>query len=190
MGFFSWKTCDTNESVMNVHTPNCRTVYFLQPDGKPSIMEDSYDGSGVFGDTSAYEWLLEENAEHLGLNLDSISSEQAYMAGAHLAEGTLCKDIATGEYWVYAPQKGCFQFLVSEVEPEAVINTFVNWGHKIPEYGTSANDLVKTGAFKRIDVSEILEIKYPIKLSFNFEAKYEDYPASENCPNQGYFNWE
>lgn len=189
MGFFSWKSADDKVSIMNCHTPDCRTVYFLLPNGQPPIQEDSYDGYGVFGDTNAYEWLLEENAEHLGLNLDGLDSEQAYMAGVHLAVGSFCKDIATGEYWVYERNKSCFELLVSGVEPGAVVNSFVNWGHKIPRYGASANELVEAGDFKQIDVSEMLEIKYPIKLSFNPEAKYEDLPASEICPNQGYFNW-
>lgn len=189
MGFFSWKTADDKVSIMNCYTPDCRVVYLLQPNGKPSIMEDSYEGYGVFGDTNAYEWLLEENAEHLGLNLDGLDSEQVYMAGVHLAVGSFCKDIATGEYWVYERDKSCFELLVSSVEPDAVINTFANWGSKIPRYGVSANELVEAGKLHNADVSEMLEIKYPIKLSFNPEAKYEDLPASEICPNQGYFNW-
>ena len=64
MGFFSWNTADTNESIANIHSghPNAdRTVYLLQPDGKAPIEETAYNGYGVFGDVDAYAWLAEIN---------------------------------------------------------------------------------------------------------------------------------
>lgn len=61
MGFFSWLTADTRESVMNCHTNECRTVYMLQPNGEPPIEEKSYDGYGVFGGVDAYDWLVYRN---------------------------------------------------------------------------------------------------------------------------------
>ena len=61
MGFFSWKTADTKESILNVHTGEHRTVYLLQPDGKPPIEETAYDGYGIFGGVDAYVWLADNN---------------------------------------------------------------------------------------------------------------------------------
>jgi len=61
MGFFSWTTADTNESIMNSYTDECRTVYLLQPGRRP-IKEEEYEGYGVFGGVDAYEWLALENA--------------------------------------------------------------------------------------------------------------------------------
>lgn len=31
------------------------------------------------------------------------------------------------------------------------------------------------------------EVKYPLKFSFDPKCKYEDHPASLDCPHQGYF---
>ncbi len=65
MGFFSWKTADTNESIANIHSdhPNAgRTVYLLQPGGKEPIEETAYNGYGDFGPADAYAWLAEMNS--------------------------------------------------------------------------------------------------------------------------------
>ncbi|MGK2231160.1 MAG: hypothetical protein ACI92O_000318 [Colwellia sp.] len=61
MGFFSYKTSDTNESIMNHYTDECRPVYMLQPNGEPSIFEASYSGYGVFSGIDVYEWLADKN---------------------------------------------------------------------------------------------------------------------------------
>lgn len=62
MGFFSWKTADTDETIWNAHSNHgAQTVYLLQPDGQPPLREDSYDGYGVFGGVDAYAWLARQN---------------------------------------------------------------------------------------------------------------------------------
>jgi hypothetical protein len=35
--------------------------------------------------------------------------------------------------------------------------------------------------------SKSITLTYPLKFSFNPDAVYEDLPASESCPFQGYF---
>ena len=97
MGFFSWKTADTNESIANIHSnhPNAgRTVYLLQPGGKEPVEETAYNG-----------------------------------------------------------------------------------------YGTPGSDIQT----RRMDGIIALDIKIPLKFSFNKDAVYEDLPASESCRQQGYF---
>ena len=115
MGFFSWKTADTNESIANIHSnhPNAgRTVYLLQPGGKEPVEETAYNGYGDFGDVDAFAWLAEMNG-----------------------------------------------------------------------YGTPGSDIQT----RRMDGIIALDIKIPLKFSFNKDAVYEDLPASESCRQQGYF---
>lgn len=50
MGFFSWLTADTKRSLSVFSN---RPSYLLQPNGKPPISTDTYDGFGNFGDTNA-----------------------------------------------------------------------------------------------------------------------------------------
>lgn len=54
MGFFSWQTADTKESIMNHYSGQCKTVYLLQPGGAEPIEETAYDGYGVFGGWRRY----------------------------------------------------------------------------------------------------------------------------------------
>lgn len=66
MGFFSWKTADTQESIANVYVehPNTgRTVYLLQPNGEEAIAESGYQGYGVFNGVDAYAWLAKNNLD-------------------------------------------------------------------------------------------------------------------------------
>lgn len=76
MGFFSWITADTNESVPSVHSSR-RTfdVYVLQPNGGKPIKEEAYEGYGIFGGRSIYTLLAEWNfgdsrLESLAINAD------------------------------------------------------------------------------------------------------------------------
>jgi hypothetical protein len=65
MGFFSWKTADSKESIANIHSThqNARKpVYLLQPNKDP-ICETAYDGYGVFGGVDAYAWLAKMNIQ-------------------------------------------------------------------------------------------------------------------------------
>ena len=61
MGFFSWNTADTFESI-----PNCFsdretfTVFVLCPDGR-KIKEDCYEGYGEFGSEDIYALLANWN---------------------------------------------------------------------------------------------------------------------------------
>jgi hypothetical protein len=114
MGFFSWMTADTNESVANCHSDHSnanKTPYLLQPNGEPSLGGEVYEGYGCFGDTDAYEWLAD------------------------------------------------------------------------------INELPKECRERRIDGIRADDdaIQFPIKISYDPNAVYEDLPASKNCPDQGYF---
>ncbi|MDD3404964.1 MAG: hypothetical protein PHH23_01680 [Paludibacteraceae bacterium] len=61
MGFFSWKTQDTNRSIANRHS--CMPVFnVIMTDNKGNQWEeDNYDGYGVFGGKDYYELLAEMN---------------------------------------------------------------------------------------------------------------------------------
>ena len=63
MGFFSWKTCDTNRSIANVYSDELTfDVYMITPDGRV-FHETYYDGYGVVGGKDFYELLAELNGK-------------------------------------------------------------------------------------------------------------------------------
>ncbi|WP_105903522.1 hypothetical protein [Vibrio gangliei] len=66
MGFFSFTTCDTQESIANVysnHKNAKRTIYLLQYDGSEPIPIDGYEGYGTYGNINAYAWIGKHNIE-------------------------------------------------------------------------------------------------------------------------------
>lgn len=73
MGFFSWKTQDTNRSIANRHSNRPTfTVYMVNPKTEEYYQEDNYDGYGRFGGKDFYELLAEINSlssREAGINL-------------------------------------------------------------------------------------------------------------------------
>jgi hypothetical protein len=61
MGFFSWNTMDTDNSITNEHS-NRKTFRVQMMDNKGNVWtEDNYDGYGRFGGKDFYELLAEMN---------------------------------------------------------------------------------------------------------------------------------
>jgi hypothetical protein len=61
MGFFSWKTQDTDRSIANAHS-NRSTFKVQMLDNNGNVWtENNYDGYGVFGGKDFYELLAEMN---------------------------------------------------------------------------------------------------------------------------------
>lgn len=73
MGFFSWKTQDTHESIPNIHSNRPTfTVYMINPVTGEQYKEDNYDGYGIFGGKDYYELVAELNGKttrYQGINL-------------------------------------------------------------------------------------------------------------------------
>lgn len=64
MGFFSWKTQDTDKSISNKYSnrPTFR-VYMVNPVNGEYWVEDNYEGYGEFGGKDYYELLAEINGK-------------------------------------------------------------------------------------------------------------------------------
>lgn len=64
MGFFSWKTSDTNRSISNVYSSRGTfKVTMLMPNGD-KFTEDSYEGYGTFGGIDFYDAVYELNKDN------------------------------------------------------------------------------------------------------------------------------
>lgn len=67
MGFFSWKTQDTGESIFNVFAEEDwgaqRFPVVMTDNSGNQWIEDEYEGYGVFGGKDFYELLAEMNGE-------------------------------------------------------------------------------------------------------------------------------
>jgi len=67
MGCFSWCFCDGKRSPSN-RLKIGKPAYLLMPDGN-HIYTDHYDGHGHFGSKDVYEVVLEQNREHLCVDM-------------------------------------------------------------------------------------------------------------------------
>lgn len=61
MGFFSWNTQDTNESIANNYSGSPTFTVYMFDDKGNVWKEDDYEGYGVFGGKDFYELLAEMN---------------------------------------------------------------------------------------------------------------------------------
>lgn len=83
MGYFSWLTSDTQESIANNCTEQCRPVYLLQPGDLGNILESSYEGYGEFGGVDVFEWLARMNlSEKMYCSLEGREPVKAPLLGA------------------------------------------------------------------------------------------------------------
>lgn len=73
MGFFSWKTQDTNRSIANKYSKRKTfTVYMVNPKNGEFYGESNYEGYGEFGGKDYYELLAELNGKttrHDGIDI-------------------------------------------------------------------------------------------------------------------------
>ena len=61
MGFFSWKTQDTNESIANSFSNRATFTVYMTDNVGNRWREDNYEGYGTFGGKDYYECLAEMN---------------------------------------------------------------------------------------------------------------------------------
>lgn len=169
MGFFSYLTADTNQSVSNIHSglPH-RPVYLLQPNGEPAIKEPAYEGYGHFGGVCCFDWLSIMNFG------DDTFVDLAIMADS----GHYFED----DDGVYACKMHISEKALKHLIKHKPIRLFEHFEAEVKN-GLTANQFIASGDWK----TKNIELKHPLKFSFDPEAVYEDLPASQSCPNQGFF---
>lgn len=176
MGFFSWLTADTQESIPCIYAdhPNSgRPVYLIQPAGKPPIREDSYEGHGVFGGINAYLWLARQNLdEQLTAGR---TDDELIMFGTSIHHAMYFRDTETkAELCIFDDLRRLVPHLTYYPQ---------RYNEMIPQLGGTGNDLIKSGRLERLSYAH----SYPLKFSFDPNAVYEDLPGSDRCTAQGIY---
>ncbi len=173
MGFFSWDTADTKESILNIHTGEHETVYLLQPNGE-NIEETDYEGYGEFGGVDAYSWL----AEH---NIDKAIIDRANALKIETRDLGIYMDY---KYYIDTRNGKKYSYVFAKLFDD--LNDFDNYGVEID--GVEVNELIKTSVWVKMPFSDYLgEIKVPLKFSFDEDTDYNSVGASETADNQGFF---
>ncbi|MBS7671599.1 hypothetical protein [Croceicoccus gelatinilyticus] len=179
MGFFSWMTADTRQSIANVYSGrDTKPVYLLQPGGEPPIREDAYEGYGEFGGQNAYEWLALANIPTDRIAEFSEPDWKLHMVGVSLAHGSYyCHRDTGANYSIFHPVPDLFGLNITHLA--------CTFAQPCPEFGgLSPNEALRTGL---LECLEVPRPKHPLKFSFDPNAVYEDLGVSQNCPWQGYF---
>lgn len=183
MGFFSWKTSDTNESITNIHCSYHdadQVAYLLQPNGKSPIAEASYNGYGVFGGLDAYEWIFENSGIK---DLFKPSPNSARSIGIAISHNSDIYQDDNGNYY-------SFHYPISELNIKPFTGTFATVE---PHFAKTPNELIASGEWRVIPFFNVVKTQFPqfnpipLKFSFNKDAIYEELPASVDCPDQGFF---
>ena len=171
MGFFSFKTADTQESIANEYSgKEVKPVYLLQPNGLPAIKEPCYSGYGVFGGVDCNEWLAKFN----------LSQDASPELADFIDYGSYYED--DNAYYVFGmpvTEEEIRRFLPNKTKP---LISFERYNKPIAG-GKTPNDYIKEGLWKEHSI----ELKYPLKFSFDPKARYENLPASKSCEYQGFF---
>lgn len=86
MGFFSWRTQDTDRSIANTYS-NRKPFRVEMMDDKGNVWsEDNYEGYGEFGGKDYYELLAEMNGVEIEKDIENYSDKMR-VAGINLAFG-------------------------------------------------------------------------------------------------------
>ena len=84
MGFFSWITQDTEESIPNNYSSREPFSVTMTDDKGNKWTEDAYEGYGVFGGKDYYELLAEMNGVDIDKDIENYSDKMR-MRGIELA---------------------------------------------------------------------------------------------------------
>jgi len=172
MGFFSFITSDSNESIPNIHSgKKTFPVYMATPGPDRQVFEEKeYDGYGEFGGKDIYVLIAELN------NLcPNGTQEDKRMEGIAL----VYKTIITNGTVSYTKGKD-----------------FTNWDRPIADINRSANQLVHEDGWSIIYPNGYgdfnVAAKQGLKMPKIFEDKasinyWDEFPYPASCPHQGYF---
>jgi hypothetical protein len=183
MGYFSWTTSDTKESIpVATSSDVTRTVFLLQPNGLPPIEEKQYAGFGDFGGIDAYIWLAKTNLNQKFL--EGKTQDQIRNIGINIGITDFYYDISTGRNLC------CNMHVEEEIRDLLGLIGFSNYG-EILQDGKTPNDKIKNKEWASRPIRELMSTDFhPLKFSFDKTADYESLEEAKECEDQGYFYTE
>jgi hypothetical protein len=161
MGFFSWKTQDTNKSIPSSHS--CRPTFPVTlTDNKGGRWhEPNYDGYGVFDGKDYYVLVAEMNGKATG------DMQETRVAGIQLELGiSALRHTETGKIY----KSGGIDFF--------------HWSSEILPHGLSANASLELDEWEHITIKEEGVVLPNLTEDPNHTWIDE---GAEHCPDQGFF---
>lgn len=172
MGFFSWKTSDTDRSIPNIYSKrDTFPVYVLIPEefGGGYIEEYQYNGYGDFGGRDIYELVVDWN--------------KSYVATEHIP-------VPVKEHWddvnnaeLYYKMRLSEYSIDSSLLKDYLSNK--DESYMVGEYGEDYKRHLGMSIACNDELNAAL--KYPIKIVEDKSISYDDASPSVFCSLQGYF---
>lgn len=167
MGQFSWITCDTKEQVVN---NEIKDVYVLVPKefGGENILEQCYDGYGIFGRYDIYDLVADWNKNYI--TIENLIKPDRKRYGNRPEDEELFKT-ALEEYEKNCKKLEDFKVLSDKEMKEKYGEEFKR------EIGISIACYDEQNAM----------LKYPIKIARLKNSVYEEcFSPSDSDPKQGW----
>ena len=165
MGFFSWLDCKTNKSIRI----GSHDSYLLIPEqfGGGHYHESYYRGYGMFGSHDVYEEVAKWNRKNLSADMIEAPDRSRWA------------DDEEGQQWY-----------------ELAVDRYMVRRKRITDYAAGVDDrtmrLLYGADYLRnigIDIAcydeQNAALPFPIKITHDKNAEYEDYGPSKSDPNQG-----
>lgn len=180
MGCFSWLFAD-QDNKRALHMGN--VGYLICPDGTVYACNHGYDGYGRFGDhdcVDAYEAVASWNREYLSQHPEFEIPQHGSVFDESTASYILAKPKKVSEFawWPFYSDLS-----LSPEEVELKMKSAPGYLMRAWEYRWIGIDISCYDDQNR-------KLPYPIKVSSVPNVRYEDLPASDGDPNQGFRSWE
>ncbi|MUJ20327.1 hypothetical protein [Aliivibrio fischeri] len=183
MGFMSWETADTHQSIPNMHASheNANKAFYLLLPNNTSRKVSYYNGYGQMLGRSAYCFVMEFNFTAEQLSIMDDDDERLEMMGMMLLTGEYFE---TNEGVKYVYGENCTD--LNALLGENMISVDYGW-EKITINGVSTNmeGHEELGNVKSKKLSSF--IKFHLKFSYSPDALYSELKASKICTKQGFF---
>ena len=194
MGFFSWKDCVTGSQIK---VGEYKKVYLLVPRAFRNkygvrIGESCYDGYGRFGGYDLFELIAEWNRAYLTTGMQGKLPELSEYGGLESYEKAALKNkgLSDEEISVMDAKKQ-HEYFENAVAEWQRIDTLMNL------YSYGADDEYLTKEFGEDFLSDIgsaitgsydtdVALKYPVKITYDGTAIYEQCGSSERDNEQGF----
>ena len=193
MGFFSWLDCKSKRSVK---VGSCKMVYVLVPKQFRDkfgvrIGEDCYNGYGSFGSFDIYELVAFWNKEHLSEKMLEDAPKLSDFGGLWGFEKEAYKKAGLSDDAIKAKDEEARQSAY-----ESFMQRRNNMIALLDEYKNSKSEKYLTKKYGDEWLREIgiaiscyteqnERLPYPIKITYDGTAIYEDCQASESDDSQG-----
>lgn len=194
MGMYSWMDCCNPKQNIKfaIYFAKYKPSYLLVPEefGGGHIEEPNYDGFGHFGGRNVFEIIAEWNRTYLTEDMIEPVADRSSFGGLYSYEKNRLRDEGKSDAEIKEADEAVrdkyYQQACKRHDWLVGVLTSYRDGKSDDEIAAKYGDGWKMDLGIEIWNSEMAQLRYTIKVTYDKDAVYESCPASESDPNQGY----